>query len=278
MPNNLIIPCGTSQTMYFKLQALLTKQDHEELNKYISDLQAEAYPDQAWFNDPEAIKFASDFVAVLRPYWDERSQWLGEKNSPFGAEIHTLISLQERDPKPGWFPEYDQAVLLASQTGQGMFASLILKHVLVKLWGMPEANTKLEMIYGLKDRPENVDTVMEELAKRIKDNLIHTPQKEIGKPAAHNILVMSGGFKSVIPCLTVFSLIYGLEMVYMFEFSRHLQSLHPIYNYEDPESLKIWRETWNQMAKQGWAGQASSFLRVALNGRMDLDKRKLVVF
>jgi hypothetical protein len=186
--------------------------------------------------------------------------------------------LQERDSQPGWSPAEDQAILLASQTGSGMFAALILKLVLVELWGMPETSIKLQMIYGLKDRPEHVDTVMEELAKCIKDNLIHTDRKNVKTPSAHNILVMSGGFKSVIPCLTVFSMIYGLEMVYMFEFSRHLQSLHPVYNYEDPDSLKVWRKTWRQMAKQGWAGQASSFLRVALAGRIELDRKGLIVF
>lgn len=275
MRTMLIIPCGISQLSFVKFKEPLKElwEDYKSFELILKDKQHPAPLLE------EQLRQATRFVEHFRPKWSLRREALASENSPYGAEIHTLISLESRLPTPAWAPEQARAVLLASDTRLGVFAALILKEVLVNLWHMPSDQVSIEIIGDLSEKPNNVETAMENLATAIVKHIKTTPQSQSRNPEWHNILVMSGGFKSVIPCLTTFSLIYGLEMAYMYEMADIPQALHPRYNYEDQEALKFWRKVWKQMQKQGWmSNQAGSYLRIALEGRMRIDGEGNLVF
>ena len=275
MRTMLIIPCGISQLSFMKFSEPLKdlSEEYKSFERILKDKQRAAPSPE------EQQRQVARFVEHFRHNWEMRKDELGSENSPYGAEIHTLISLESRLPTPAWTPERDSAVLLASDTRIGTFAATILREVLVNLWGMPADQVAFEIIGDLSEKPNNAETAMENLARAIIRHLKTTSQSSYMQPEWHNILVMSGGFKSVIPCLTTFSLIYGLEMAYMYEMADIPQALHPRYNYENLQALKFWRKVWVQMKKQGWmSSQASSYLRIALEGRIMIDQEGNLVF
>lgn len=270
---NYLITCGISQLAPLKIKKLGVYDDtYQALEKRQRENRDPLPPD--YIEDPVVTAQASRVVDGMREFWEKRQDTLGQFESPFGAEIATLVAL-ERQASDRWPSPQDHFTLLVSGTRSGAFAARILATVLTNLWDVPQQQITPEIVQGLTERPNFPDQAIENLALALHKHIRPVDKQNSWR----NVIVMSGGFKSSIPCLTVFSLLFGLEMVYIFEQSDQLQSLHPRYNIQDSKALEIWRKTWEQMEKQGWAGdQASPALRIALQARRDLDRKQLVVF
>jgi CRISPR/Cas system-associated protein Csm6 len=285
MPNNLIIPCGTSQLLRSKLDQSretgvglrVYDQAYQAIEKENREHDLDPIDPEDFFKQPQLREQVNRIIVSMRSYWEDRGSYLGRDDSPFGAEIHTLIALQVEQAGRGWNPDEDHAVLLASQTRSGMFAAHILGQVLTELWGMQASEIEILVINGLSSRPSAPNAAMEHLANEIVN---HVRGSKTGKndKTWKNILVASGGFKSVIPCLSMVSLVYGLRMVYMFELSANLQSLHPIYD-QDPKTRKFWQDVWKKLIRQpGLTGRESSWMRTILRGRLKIKGSDTLIY
>lgn len=152
-----------------------------------------------------------------------------------GAELSTIKLRRNEHPlNPG---EIEYFHIIASETTEGKLAAEILDRTLKKL-GM-HGEEKITPVTYLRDKLEDSD-----LARAGLDNLITRLFKAL-RTDAQNIFVISGGFKSVIPCITLFATMFGLEMVYLFEDSNLLQT-YPATNYlHNPANRKKWIADWN---------------------------------
>lgn len=194
-------------------------------------------------------KILDKAIPNLKKLWKNRE--VLRKNpdkNPFGGEISTLLALQDNYKLANQWGKDDTFVLLTSNSVKGRLAADIISQVLIdeELWGVSTHNIIQNetgkfwfTIEELKDKASEtdmdhalmklVDLVCEHAAPPIKN-----PKK--WKQIKENHLVMTGGYKSIIPCLTVLSLQYGFKLVYLFEHSSYLQFLQPKIEYQDGSS------------------------------------------
>ncbi len=129
-----------------------------------------------------------------------------------------LNSLHRLNLAPG-----DHVALLATDTAEGQCCATHLRRVICKIWSIPEGNVHIDRIEGLQVHDETklrgdglpnlMRTVMEYCRNWNSDSIILNP---------------TGGFKGVVPFLTVLGMMYRLKTVYVFEFSNALINLPPL--------------------------------------------------
>lgn len=132
------------------------------------------------------------------------------------AEIHSLHHLGCSGS--------DEVFLFTSDTAEGKACGEIVCSTIKKLFDLKEV--RLKMVPDLQARDG------ERLKKRGIPNLINQmtpilqdPQKRYSGGV---ILNPTGGFKGVVPFMTVLGMLYGAKVVYMFEFSNQLVTLPPL--------------------------------------------------
>jgi putative CRISPR-associated protein (TIGR02619 family) len=139
------------------------------------------------------------------------------------AEIHSLYRL---DCGPS-----DEVILLTSDTAEGMACGTILKSTIQQIFGVE--NVSLTRVQGLQARDG------ERLKKQGIPYLINLLTPVLQDPqrryAGGVILNPTGGFKGVVPFMTVLGMLYGAKVVYIFEFSNQLVTLPPLPVTLDPE-------------------------------------------
>ncbi|NMB86863.1 MAG: hypothetical protein GYA17_00805 [Chloroflexi bacterium] len=185
-------------------------------------------------------------------------------DGPLGAELTTLLAYEREQHDL----QAAHMTILASHTWMGFFAACVLQKVISQYWAIDLPFSEVKIISGLTDNPDMASTVMISLAGAILDCLRGAQD---GSPVQwNNVFIMTSGYKSVIPCMTIYALLYGVEMVYTFERSEKIQSLHPRYNLQDPQARRFWEKTWKGMQSQGWTdNDVSPYLRIALQGRLE---------
>lgn len=200
-----------------------------------------------------------------------------------GAEISTM-ALMEKEEDLKW-RENGTLVLLASDTQMGKFARNILYDILTQIYEIPESRIKPDakdldtslVIHNLTDNPPDqlhVNHALENLATVMKNQLVGRSVEENNSP--RNIAVISGGFKSIIPCMTTLSLIYGFPLVYRFENSNQLQSVQPrSRNQNGGDEHKFWIKTLRGIREGGW-GEPSPYLNVALEDRLSPERQNQI--
>jgi hypothetical protein len=122
-----------------------------------------------------------------------------------------------------------------------MFAAGIIKEV-ISLQGWGEAD--IIPVCGLCEQPTNIDIALQHFAEEILKVLSNTGA-ENGRPDKPVLFVISGGFKSAIPCMTVSSLAFCIPMIYLFENSNELQILA---TYPAMSKLKNWISAWEKIS------------------------------
>lgn len=122
-------------------------------------------------------------------------------------------SLQALDVK-----SRDIVSLLVTDTGIGKDCAEELKKVIKEYF---KCSVEIKIIKGLQV----------EDAKMFKSKGISNLFEGIGmirqRYTMETILNITGGFKSVVPYMALYGLFYGIEVVYLFEFSEHLIKLPP---------------------------------------------------
>jgi len=267
---NFIIPCGTSQMRADKIDLL-----------NIEDRLRNPYEDEVEDNTITAVEFFGNHYAFLTEitnklctkYNENQEVMRGEKN-PFGAEISTLNALRAQE---GWPDRMQNAryTILASNTNPGYFCANVLQNLIQNLWQCPEDcfSKPLDkwIVENLVDEPsaEQIELGMSDLVDKI--SVAIRPYRG-EREHFENILVMSGGFKSAIPCLTLFSLFFGFEMVYLFEKSDVIQRLIPSIPTGNKEEREKWIEVCRQLMElneERDSNQYTNYLAKILSKRVE---------
>ncbi len=217
LPRHFIIPCGTSQLDERALTALdlRNKRPYNALRDRpdIEQQTTQAFDD---FPPPEDQPQAQDsFLPFLKTLQEkatiqEAHTFVGSPQNPMGAELSTLARLHHNGQ---WSPQQDTITILSSETAAGVWCAAMLREML-KAWGVPAGNIAPIVIEQLNECPQSPDDAMVNLAQTVMNK---------ANPERQNIIVMTGGFKSSIPVLTVVALVYGMRMVYLFEKADQVQ-------------------------------------------------------
>jgi len=243
MVRHLIVTCGTSQIEEKRIQKAM---EAALAGKSGKDLSTERKTWEKWQNHRKKLLEATEgidnnaflqitgkisaaggqltedgqyceiLLSGLIKKWSEMKTVVGTDNNPFGAEISTLYKMEK---KSLFTPAKDSVVLLYSDTLSGAFCAGVLYRLLTKVYKMPPANLTLPArIPELREKPRNVVDA--------EDNT-RIALLEARKEDAENMFVMTGGFKSSIPILTVIALLKGDPIYYLFERSDTLRQVDP---------------------------------------------------
>jgi putative CRISPR-associated protein (TIGR02619 family) len=134
------------------------------------------------------------------------------------AEINVLSRLNV-DPA-------DRIVLLASDNAQGRISAEMVKKAGIAAFGVSEAAVEIRRIEGLQvlDAKKLRETGLKNLVKIMLEYLA-------GDEIRYRydiILNPTGGYKSVVPFITILGMLYGRRCVYLFEFAEELINLPPL--------------------------------------------------
>lgn len=154
------------------------------------------------------------------------------------AELNSLHRLK--------LQEGDEVVLLATDTADGRACGEALSLVLTKHW--PGVRVIVERVEGLQVRDAKrlremgLARLMQVVLRYVED-----PQRKYGGGLVIN---PTGGFKGVVPFLTVIGMIFRVPTVYVFEFSDTLIHLPPLPINFDLQLFQRARPALAEMRRQ----------------------------
>jgi hypothetical protein len=112
----------------------------------------------------------------------------------------------------------DRFYLHLSDTSSGRLAGRVLSDFLHQVWYVPAHAIHTYQADHLDQNPVTTalaKTALQNFAARLADSLRHSTNHQEPQPTRH--LIMSGGFKAVVPTLDRFSLAYNIPLSYVFE-------------------------------------------------------------
>lgn len=158
-------------------------------------------------------------VLVLKSEIESRLAPILASNEMFTracAEIHSLHRLE--------CGQSDEVILLTSDTAEGKACGTVVSSTVRQIFGT--SDVRLIRVPDLQARDG------ERLKKCGIPNLINLVTPILQDPQRRYsggvILNPTGGFKGVVPFMTVLGMLYGAKVVYMFEFSNQLVTLPPL--------------------------------------------------
>lgn len=266
----IIVTCGTSQTEKFgnpKLLELLTlnlsASGYTNLESYFGqDPNPKDPKPKSESTFKQEISWTVGIIAEKITEFIKKSQskeYIGTENNPLGAEISTLLVYFKQNQNQDKHTFY----ILRSDTYLGWFNAEVLGLVLQKLgWA---SQVKVVCIENLREQPTDwtADPLIN-LGRELQNILTQITKTQTKEPP---LMVISGGFKSILPCLTVYSIMFAVKMVYLFEQSSHLVEINTISEIKDEERL---RKLWEEMGKLEIAASVDWF-KEALSLRISKD-------
>ena len=134
------------------------------------------------------------------------------------AEINSLNRLG--------LDHHDQVVLLATDTVDGRICAEEVRSIICSELRLPESGVRIERVPGLQVRDS------EKLRREGLPNLVEIALRYIDDPQYRHggeiILNPTGGFKGVVPFMSVLGMLFRLRTVYVFEFAEALVNLPPL--------------------------------------------------
>lgn len=278
-----LIPCGTSQIDPAKLlwlveEAGLDRWETEEMFLPWARVtrEPERYPNHPAYRISrmdfyDRFKdFADQIVFMLQDKHHRMGDWRTWEN-PFGAEQTTLYSLRNLSGFENWNPADDEYVLLASDTPTGYFCAALLAKALQNpegYWRIParnlltyrlmenavltqhESNPPVTVIPQLLEQPGDQRQTNEAIKSAIR--MVGKVRDELQRENARQLVfLITGGFKSLIPSLTMFSFFFGIEMIYLFETSRYPVRFAPQVDFPagTPKG-DAWQQVTSELKRQ----------------------------
>lgn len=235
---DFIITCGTSQTdkvdnPAIPMQVNLKSCNYEDLKSNYWHAVPSILDEKQFLTDanPPSAAIVKSLTACLGA--KDRVQRITEENNPLGAELSTLIRyMQDGNLEASGHTFH----ILHSDTYPGWFNALLLQQTAAAMeWAVP-ADIDLHKIDNLRDKPAEGNDPLQALSRAVNDIL----------PKLKNpVIIASGGYKSVIPCMTIYALLYAVPLIYLFEKSDQLVNLTPVVTVANQ---KKFHQLWKKMA------------------------------
>ena len=149
---------------------------------------------------------------------DDHDPHKKENLMKLGAEINVLSRLD--------IEKNDRIVLLASDNAFGKICTDMVKYACVEAFGLPEGAVEIRRIEGLQ--VHNAKKLRETGLKNLVKTILEYVASDEYRWSYDIILNPTGGFKGVVPFITVLGMLYGRRCVYLFEFAEELINLPPL--------------------------------------------------
>ncbi|WP_347246006.1 putative CRISPR-associated protein [Thermogutta sp.] len=186
---------------------------------------------------PPGAQNLKQWLKQFKTTFSDREQFL----SKLCAETHSLLRLGlERS---------DQVVLLHTETSDGRVAAEAVRDVIRDEFGV---DVWLREVEGLQvsDATRFRRVGLHKLFEILRKESVEW-QQEAPEEREEVILNATGGFKAVVPYLTLFGVIHRLDVVYIFEQSNSLIRLPPLPIHFDYERLGQARSALQLLKKEG---------------------------
>lgn len=141
-----------------------------------------------------------------------------EESAHVSAELNSLYKLG--------INEDDHIILISSDNLQGRICSEMIKECLSLRFNINESNIEIKRIEGLQVHNEQI--LREVGLKNLVKTLLTYLAGEQYRYSYDIILNPTGGFKGIVPFLTILGMLYGRKTIYLFEFSAQLITLPPL--------------------------------------------------
>jgi putative CRISPR-associated protein (TIGR02619 family) len=150
---------------------------------------------------------------------DEHSAKHPEPRVSISAELNTLNKLG--------IDRNDRVILLSSDNAQGRVCSEMNKRAIMEAFDLSNAQVTIHRIEGLQVHSAKIlrDKGLKNLVKVVVNEYLANENIRYNYDIVIN---PTGGFKGVVPFLTVLGMLYGKRTVYMFEFADELINLPPL--------------------------------------------------
>lgn len=166
----------------------------------------------SWSDDGEALR------AEIRSRLGRLDLSVKDGRTRASAEINSLNRLE--------LGSQDRVIMLGTDTVDGRICAEEVARVLAAQFGLPGQNIRLERVPGLQVRDPD------RLRKEGLPGLVEIALRYIDDPQYRHggeiILNPTGGFKGVVPFMSVLGMLFRLRTVYVFEFAEALVSLPPL--------------------------------------------------
>lgn len=120
----------------------------------------------------------------------------------------------------------DRVVLLVTDTADGQATAEVLKESIVKAYGLSDSQVDLKRVEGLQVR--NASELREKGLRNFVGTVLHYLEDDQMRHQYDIILNPTGGFKGVVPFLTILGMLYRRRSVYIFEHANELIDLPPL--------------------------------------------------
>jgi putative CRISPR-associated protein (TIGR02619 family) len=149
---------------------------------------------------------------------DEHNPQKKENLGNICAELNVLSRLN--------MEKADRIVFLASDNAQGRVCAEMLKLASINAFELSEAAVEIRRIEDLQvlDAKKLRERGLKNLVKAVLDYLANDSVRY----SYDIILNPTGGFKGVVPFITILGMLYGQRSVYLFEFAEELINLPPL--------------------------------------------------
>jgi putative CRISPR-associated protein (TIGR02619 family) len=168
-----------------------------------------------WDSDAELLR--SQIQDILNK--DEHSAKNPETRKYISAELNTLnrLGVERRD----------RIILLSSDNAQGRICSEMNKKAIIEAFGLSDSQVTIHRIEGLQ--VHSAKMLREKGLKNLVKIVVNEYLANENIRYNYDIIINpTGGFKGVVPFLTVLGMLYGKRTVYMFEFADELINLPPL--------------------------------------------------
>lgn len=261
MPYNYIITCGTSQLELGKLKKL--SYSTAEAEKLIQEITYSNLPAEEFYQQHQ-----TDALKILRALKNLKGDLpgaIGHTDNPFGAEISTLSALITQRSQLHGDLKHAFSTILASDSVAGYFCAQILALFLEQEFEL--AKVDIETVWMLKEDPENQETIATAM-NNLVDIAFKSMKNHAETAGIQNAIVLTGGFKSTLPCLTLFAILYGIELIYIFEKSSQVQTLGTMIDLRDKSTRDEWIKKWRFVLEKGRIDK-DSFMYRLINQRIE---------
>jgi putative CRISPR-associated protein (TIGR02619 family) len=167
-------------------------------------------------NDSEALALRKQISDFLKQ--DGHNAKEKKDHSSISAELNVLSRLG--------LTTSDRVVLLASDNAQGRVCAEMLKKTIVDAFGLSESAVEVLRVEGLQVL--DARKLREQGLKNLVKLLYNYLSNEELAYTYDIILNPTGGFKGVVPFVTIMGMLYGKRSVYIFEFAEELINLPPL--------------------------------------------------
>ncbi len=145
------------------------------------------------------------------PFWASLENIPTEAITSISAELNTIDQIYREKLGSSLKGSNDEFVFMSTDTGDGYAAGVLLKEILVSFFGVSSDKIHIERI------PRLTVSSLSDFRVGISNLWRFIYRTYLEKKNHEKILVGTGGFKAVVPYLTVYASVLGMPSYYIFE-------------------------------------------------------------